>query len=648
MTESAGRVKCGESGVRLVFPLAMTGVAALHVLLVMYFVPPHLVFSSTPLAGADFEFHAVEISRFVEAVWKWGHTWAWDPQLLAGYPEGTIFDCDSKAFELFVYALHRIGVPMGLAFNLYILLAHVALPPVVYLSTRLLDGDRWTALAATLMASLLWHFDTTIHLTWWLGTVSYAAVGYAGLLPVASLHAFLRSCRAAHLLLLCISLSIVHLVHPFVFDEIVLPMVITYAVAFRTLDWRRHTGVALAVACTLIVNSWWLAVLYRFRGEIAHIDTPWQGTLHRLWIDLLGTPGRGSLGLWWGERTWLAILLVALAITGLVRWRKARDDRFLPFAAGIAAMIAAAYLGELVPGLEQTQSYRHIIPAMMLSVIPAASLTVDGIREWRRSLPNGLARQALILAGALVALLTIREILSFFPPAPSDPPSPSQDAKVLGPTGECLSTPPRHLRFRHAPRPRGFDIVAERVGRWDPKEGRILIESWDLAEHIAWTTRAQVMGGFPYRNVRHSEANPTKRMAPNGFDVEDFERYLVEYAVRWVIFSRPHPELSTLLERKGFVVGEPQRASCAYQLYRTRVDVSFFSENRGDVDASLNRLDVRHTDPSQDVVLRYHFANTFECRPGCSIRPEPVPGDPVGFIRVESPHPADFSLVNAY
>jgi hypothetical protein len=48
------------------------------------------------------------------------------------------------------------------------------------------------------------------------------------------------------------------------------------------------------------------------------------------------------------------------------------------------------------------------------------------------------------------------------------------------------------------------------------------------------------------------------------------------------------------------------------------------------------------------VVLRFHFLETLVCRPGCAIAREPLSHDPVGFIRVAAPHPADFEILNAY
>ena len=47
--------------------------------------------------------------------------------------------------------------------------------------------------------------------------------------------------------------------------------------------------------------------------------------------------------------------------------------------------------------------------------------------------------------------------------------------------------------------------------------------------------------------------------------------------------------------------------------------------------------------------LRYHWMETLECQPDCEIQRAKIDEvDPVGFIAVPAPHPADFEVVNGY
>jgi hypothetical protein len=165
-----------------------------------------------------------------------------------------------------------------------------------------------------------------------------------------------------------------------------------------------------------------------------------------------------------------------------------------------------------------------------------------------------------------------------------------------------------------------------------------------LGEHLAGHTDAEVMGGFRMLNLSHSMSNLFRRYPRDPPDAGTLRAYLERYAVQYAILSesretyaRRFPELL----RPLLDVGE-------HRVFRTTIEPSRFQENEGNVRASLNRIAVTGTDPARDVVLRYHWMETLVCRPGCTVAREPIPDDPVGFIRVPAPHPADFVVENGY
>ena len=85
-----------------------------------------------------------------------------------------------------------------------------------------------------------------------------------------------------------------------------------------------------------------------------------------------------------------------------------------------------------------------------------------------------------------------------------------------------------------------------------------------------------------------------------------------------------------------------------HRVYKTKTPVSFFAEGSGRVKASLNRIEVSGTNPDEDIVLRFHWLETLVCAEGCTVKKEPLERDPVGFIRIPAPHPADFTIENGY
>ena len=84
-----------------------------------------------------------------------------------------------------------------------------------------------------------------------------------------------------------------------------------------------------------------------------------------------------------------------------------------------------------------------------------------------------------------------------------------------------------------------------------------------------------------------------------------------------------------------------------HRIYRSKLDVGYLEQGSGQVNASMNRIEVRGSNPDEQLVLRFHWLDTFVCTPQCTIEKAPVLGDPVGFIRVHAGHPADIVIENA-
>lgn len=198
MPEVSGR----GTGRQLAFPLAVLGLIVCQAVFLVWYVNPALVFGRLPLSWIDFETHIEQTFHTLEALLRYGKHWSYDVQLLAGFPNGTVFDADNKAWELWTYALVKLGIRPAVAFNLFVVLGHVALIPTVYSSARLLELTRWRALGASALAVMLWYFDGLTHWCWYIGLISYDMVAYMGLLPVALLWSYLRRGGAYKLVLM--------------------------------------------------------------------------------------------------------------------------------------------------------------------------------------------------------------------------------------------------------------------------------------------------------------------------------------------------------------------------------------------------------------------------------------------------------------
>jgi hypothetical protein len=186
------------------------------------------------------------------------------------------------------------------------------------------------------------------------------------------------------------------------------------------------------------------------------------------------------------------------------------------------------------------------------------------------------------------------------------------------------------------------------LARWvrevDDGQGRFLVEEPAVGERLHWLTDAAILGGFRFRNLAHSMANLYRRNKFGAAGDDELRTYFETYAVRWVIVSSPatwwnsRPELVTPAGKVGY-----------HRIYRTTIEPHLIQQGGGRATARPNEIAVAGSDPDVDLVLRFHWMEHLVCEPGCEIRREKIDGrDPVGFIRVPAPHPADLVIVNRY
>ncbi len=631
---------------RAAYPSLFTLVVLSHLVLTFYYERPALIFGPEPNSWLDFDTHIEQVWRVTEALDGWGKAWAYDVQLLAGYPNGTIFDADNKGWELWTFALWKLGLPRGTAFNLFILLSHLMVPFVAYASARLFRLDRWASLLAMAIAMSLWFFDGFPRWNWWIGMIAWCQAGVLALLPIALFYRYVEDGRWWRAAAAAVLMAWGHLVHPYIFVALLFPMAAMYIRAFRTMGWRRHAGIVAIALFTIACNAYWLVTAFRFWHYILDSGYCFQAGVSYLLTDYLGLIGKDPLvsGVL-SNRTGFRFLYIACTVLCLIGWRRTKDDRFLPFAAGAGGMFAITYLGGYVWITKQIQPYRFILPAIFMLVIPAAHYIVELVRSDRL---RGLPRKAYVVIGVLIFITLphfARDMLYFTPallldlkPLPEGKSAPISDVVGFGTFGF-----PKHMEFRHGPHWPDFTAVSEWLIANDDGQGRVLVEWNVLGEHLAWRTRSQILGGFHERNMKHTASN-LFRFNPMG-DMSDQElaRYLQDYAVKWVILTHRRP----LLEKRRDLL-EPIKFIPNHRIYESKLGWSYFQQNQGRAVPSMNRIEVTGTEPGQDVVLRFHWLETLICTPGCSIAREPVLGNPVGFIRVPAPHPADFLIENGY
>lgn len=622
------------------FALAVAALLGLHLLCFLHFMPPATWWSDQPIVGVDYETHVAQVWRAIEGLDGWGRSWVYDVRLLAGSPAGVIFDADNKGWEVWTWALHRLGVPKALAFNLFAVAAHWLVLPVVFAAARLFGLARAPALAAAAMGSLLWYFDSFAHWCWWVGMTAYAFASYLCLLPLALFHRWTQARGPGLALATGVTLALVHLVHPYSFFILAAPLLALYLRAARGLGARGHLTVLAIVAATLAANGWWLAVSLRFWHYI--LDSGYYGLsgLQYAAADLLGLLLDPATSGMVGTRTGFRLLFVATGAVGLALWRRERDPRYLPLAAALLALLALSYLGAYAWIFRQIQPYRHVLPLGFFALIPAAA-ALDAAR--RRGVLRGLApgpKVALALLALPAAQHLVADVLYFTPSLlPKIAPLYNGDRSPISSQGF-----PPQPDYRHQVVTPEHDALAAWVRAHDDGQSRFLVEEPQVGEQLTWRTDAQVLGGFLYRNLEHSHANLFRRRKGGVASDDELRAYFTTYAVSHVIITGGNKSW----ERRPKVL-ELVATIGAHRVFRTKISPQLIAAGGGRVTASTNLLRVTGSDPDQDLVLRFHWLETLRCAPDCELRRVPVDSfDPVGFIKIPAPHPADLELRNAY
>ncbi|MBK8260681.1 MAG: hypothetical protein IPK80_05015 [Nannocystis sp.] len=621
--------------------LAALALAAGHVGALGVFVEPALWWAGEPLPGVDYQTHAAQAWRVVEGLEGWGKSWVYDPQILAGGIEGAIFDADNKGWELWTFVGARLGLSRAGAFNSFALVAHLAGPWVIYGSARLWGLTRGAALAAAWMAAGLWWLDSWLHWCWWVGMVAYATAAYLATLPLALFFRFMEDRRGWQAIGAGASLGLCHLIHPYSFFILGPPMLWLYLRSWRRLRWQEHAAVGGIVAATIAVNWYWLAVALSFWRYVLDSGYYGQSTLTTLAADLaewvIDPATTGQIG----ARTSARWVTMAAAIAGMIAWRRAADRRWAPLAIGLGWLAGLAYLGGYWRVSGQIQPYRHVAPMVMLATIPAAAwlstiVSSEGPRPWQ-----GWPRSARVALG-LLAIPAGQQLVAtggYYVATllPAQTPLPLRQGSLVRANGH-LWTPDYRLT---ALDPETRALVAWVRAR-EGEERRFWVELGHLGEMLAWSTKAGILGGFVLRNEAHAAANLLRRFpkgpAPPGLLV----RFLEDYAVGWIIVTPDAPWLAQEPRlRRGPVFG-------GHVVYEVLAPTGLVAAGGGAARGRINEITVAGADPGADLLLRFHWLETLVCRPECAVERWTIEGDPVDFIKIPAPHPAELTIVNSY
>lgn len=629
----------------IAFWLGVAAVVALHLILINYFMPLRAVFGGVLIQGGDFDTHIGQAFRVLEGLRGWGHGWVYDVKLLAGQPEGVIFDTDNKGWELWTYAWSQLGVSEATAFNTYVLCAMLCCPFVVFAAARLFGSSLGGSALAAAMASSLWFFDSFCHWQWWVGMVSYAFASYFALLPLALFYRFIESRNWRYAAFAALANAVAHLIHPYSFFILVAPMLALYVRGARVAPKSTHIATAGIALVTIAVNLYWLAPalahVHYILNSAFYCDT---GLDHLLsdFFDILRDPDDSGVI---GTRAGFRFLYFALAAAGFAWLYRRGDRRLLAFGWLLSALFALGYLGSHIPGALQIQPYRHVLPLSFGATLPAAVFCETLVHDHMWTKLQWSARASLAVASVFLLQHLGIEALYFLPNL-----IPEADAVIHGAPSPIskygfLSEPDMsHVNYRLPPEPwieGNLDEVATWVEKNLPAGARVLAETTTLGERLAWKTQVEVMGGFLERNLEHAHANFFRYYGSRAVSENELAEYLRTFNIGWVITQAKRDDF----EHASALEPLPQVGN--WYVYKTRLSVSPFLIGSGTLQASTNTIQVAGSSPEQ-LLLAYHWHESLRCVPQCRIERQRTKYDGVGLIRIPAPHPANFTIFNSY
>ena len=634
------------------FVTVLALILGLHLVLVLVACPPSVLLGDTPFGSPDFQTHYQQTNTLLEAVAEHGRFWAWDPNMLAGFPAGLFFDVDNKAHFLFTAGLMKLGVSQPVAYNLFGFLTILLAPLSVLLTAWLLGLGRRALLVSLGLAVLLWHFDSGPRFAWSVGMISYAAVAHTTLPVIALFHRFIQGGRPRFFLALLLLLPLQMLIHVWAFAILVGPLVGLYLHRIRSLSKVRHLQVwALAVAA-ILVNAYWLWPALNHLAILSPSARLGQATPIYFLSDYLGIVLNPLHTGFIMHHTFFRYLALAGAVLTLLAWRRGGDPRLFVGVLTTAWLWGISYLGGWIPGLEHTEPYRFIAAALLSSAVLAgpwlaSALSLTSLRA--------LPRAARTLGMVLLILVLPRplEDINYFLPELTAP------FRGLANSGAPATTPAKpapaaldaaDAPYRLASVPPDWRLVASFLDKQCPDPGRVLTQEWFMGEYLRWATDKPILGGFPDRRTIHESSylfrkDDDARLATR----RALADYLVRYNVRYIVMSGRY--LASVENRKELLT--PVKMIRHHRIYRVSHLGNYLVSGQGEVSAGLNRVTVASATPhrdTQEMILRFHYLSTLRCRPGCRLEQVPLSDSEASFIKVvgDPKLPSKFEIYNGY
>ncbi|NIM20768.1 MAG: hypothetical protein GTO51_11170 [Candidatus Latescibacteria bacterium] len=599
-----------------------------HLTGVLFFFPPEDVLNNRPVLTLDHAVHYYQAARARDIFWDSMRLHGYDPNFMAGYPGGTIFDIDMKGAELWCSLLAFLGVARAL--KLFILLSHLSMVFTVFWGCRRLGYRYEESIFASLLLLAYWHWGRP-----YAGDFRFA--GMFGFIFVTHLSFYLVGmfktlldgdpCKRFFIIG-----PLAFFIHPTAAVLLPIPFLALFLIRRLKVSpgtvhlmWQRKVFVQVVIWCAIVlaVNAIWLVPFFRYLDIKLPSETFFQ---------IRGVQGLAGVLLKPGNLP--ALIVIILSIIGFVRLIA---DRRLPEA--IAPASAAAYLfflsgyGVRLPGFSQMEPGRFVYSAMIF----LTPLSGSGFLAIFNGLERAIKINRLLVFARAAALVVL-----FLCPAP-------------------LALLASRSYYKHTigttPRSEVEDLIDALNRHIDPS-GRLMVEdgpAWTYGDsHIPsilplLTGVQQIGGPYPFTFIEHHFAtfqlDKTMGKPLDAMDPEELSAYVELYNVHWVVTATPAAK--TVFSR---IHGFPSVwSSKHFVLWEVPGRSTFASEPGVSVRATYDTIHVAISadagQPAPDsILIRYHWDRGLVASPPARISPVWRLRDPVPFILLEPEGEADIRI----